>query len=236
MTTAQLGTIENVDIRKVWKDEARDFTPWLADHISQLGDALGLNLEFTPKEEPIGSFKLDILARDADRDFAVAIENQMGETDHSHLGQLVTYAAGCGAQVGIWIAGKFRDEHREAVDMLNHRTGRDSEYYGVVVELLKIGDSLPAPHFRVVSAPNDWGKEQRQVREDGELSLRYRQFFQALVDQAGDGADIPRPYRVRGRSWQSFKTGRSGFGYGASFSSMEGGRARINLYIDCGDQ
>ncbi len=238
MATQHLATIKSVNIREVWPDEAQNFTPWLAEHISLLGDALGLNLDETSTEAAVGSYRLDVLARDADRDVPVAIENQLGETDHNHLGQLLTYTAGHDAKVAIWVAGKFRDEHRETLDMLNHRTDDDSEFYGVVMELWRIGDSPPAPHFRVVSAPNQWGKQQRQVRPPGETeqSKRYRDFFQSLVDKLGDGPDIPSPYKVTGKSWQSFKTGYSGFGYGASFASSDGGRARIELYIDCGEQ
>ena len=164
MASIELSTIDNVEIREIWKSEPKDFTPWLAENISLLGDALNLKLESTSTETSVGSFKLDILARDADRDLHVAIENQLGNTDHTHLGQLLTYAAGHDAKVAIWIAGKFREEHREALDMLNRRTDDDSEFYGVVVELWKIGGSRPAPHFKVVSTPNNWGRH-RSLRE-----------------------------------------------------------------------
>ena len=238
MTGNELGVIEKVDIRNIWKDEARDFTPWLTEHISLLGDALKITLESTSSEASVGNYRLDILARDADRDFPVAIENQLGETDHSHLGQLLTYAAGYDAKVAIWIAGKFRDEHREAIDMLNHRTDDESEFYGVVVELWKIGESLPAPHFRVVSAPNQWVREQRQSRrkEETERSQRYRDFFESVVNVLESRPGVPAARKVTGRSWQSFKTSYSGFGYVLSFTSMDGGRARVELYIDCGVQ
>ena len=233
MPTNQLSTIQSVDIREVWKSEPKDFTPWLAENISQLGDALNLNLESTSTETNVGSFKLDILARDADRDLHVAIENQLGDTDHSHLGQLLTYAAGQDAKVAIWIAGKFREEHREALDMLNHRTGEDSEFYGVVVELWKIEDSRPAPHFKVVSAPNNWGKAQKAV---GEREQRYYDFFQGLVDKLGSGPDVPIHYKVAAKSWLDFRSGYPGFHYTVNFSSQTVRRARVELYIECGEK
>ena len=227
-----LSTIESVEIKEIWKNEATDFTPWLAENISQLSDALNLNLESISTEANVGSFKLDILAHDADRDLHVAIENQLGDTDHSHLGQLLTYAAGHNAKVAIWIAGKFREEHREALDMLNRRTGDDSEFYGVVVELWKIDGSLPAPHFKVVSAPNSWGRIQRYV---GEREKRYYDFFQGLIDKLGSGPDVPIHYKVAAKSWLDFRSGYPGLNYTAKFSTQGGGTARVELYIGGAD-
>ena len=238
MTTKQeLSTIKNVDIREVWPSEPENFTPWLAEHISDLGDALGLDLESTGVEAPVGSYRLDILARDRER--LVAIENQLGETDHTHLGQLLTYMAGYDAGVAVWVAGKFRDEHREAVDLLNRRTDGESEFFGVVVEVWQIDGSRPAPHFRVVSAPNNWGKQTKATSQEGtlsELGQQYRHFFQGLVDKIGTGPEIPRTGNPTGKSWQSFRTGFAGFGYATSFSAKDGGRAQVEVYIDCGDK
>jgi hypothetical protein len=41
-----------VDARLAWKDEARDFTPWLAEH-----------LELEDREVGVGPFSADIIAR-----------------------------------------------------------------------------------------------------------------------------------------------------------------------------
>ena len=169
----------------------------------------------------------------------MAIENQLGETDHTHLGQLLTYMAGYDASVAVWIAGKFREEHREALDLLNHRTDGKSEFFGVVVEVWQIDGSRPAPHFRVVSAPNDWRKQTKAKSQEGtlpELGQRYSHFFQGLVDNLGTGTDIPKTGSVTGRGYQSFNTGFPGFGYAASFSAKDGGRAQVEVYIDCGDK
>ena len=185
----ELATIERVkDIRSIWPNEADNFTPWLADNLSALGKALvlDLDLEDVVKEAPVGTFKLDIRTRVVGSGRPVVIENQLGSTDHSHLGQLLTYAAGFDANVIVWIAEEFKDEHREALDLLNRRTDEESEFFGVVVEVWKIDDSRPAPHFRVVSAPNDWRKQsigrrrQANVSEKGE---QYRQFWQPLLER-----------------------------------------------------
>ena len=183
--TLELATIERVDIRGIWSNEASDFTPWLAEHLSELGEALGLDIELQSVEAPVGSYSLDILARD-ERGRQVVVENQLGATDHSHLGQLLTYAAGYDANVVVWIAREFRDEHREALDLLNRRTDEESEFFGVAVEVWRIDDSRPAPHFRVVSAPNDWRKQSIRRRREASVSEkgeRYRQFWQPLLER-----------------------------------------------------
>ena len=234
-TRRELSTMKPVRIRDIWPSEPEHFTPWLAKHISDLGDALGLELdpEDTRTEAAVGPFSLDILSHDRYRG-PVAIENQLGETDHTHLGQLLTYTAGYDAHIAVWVAGKFRDEHREALDLLNRRTDNESEFFGLVMEVWEIDGSKSAPYFRVVSAPNDWVKDRKNRESDS--SVRYSEFFQYLVGKLGKGQGIPRPNKVTGRSWQSFRNEYQGFWYSVAFSSKEGGRAQIELYIDCGDQ
>ena len=89
----------------------------------------------------------------------VLIENQLEETDHKHFGQILTYAVGLDAYTIIWIAKKFRDEHRAALDQLNEITNESFRYFGVEIKVWRIGDSGPAPQFEIVSSPNDWHRE-----------------------------------------------------------------------------
>ena len=117
-----------------------------------------MDLELQQIEAAVGGYSLDVLATDQNENRPVIIENQLESTDHTHLGQLLTYAAGHDANIVVWLTKEFRDEHRAALDWLNQRTGDDTQFFGVVVELWKIGDSLPAPHFRVVASPNEWSK------------------------------------------------------------------------------
>ena len=143
MSTFDLGKISRVDLRNVWRHEAIDFTPWLVDHIDLVGEALGLELEVVGREHGVGDFSVDILARDLGRDKLVVIENQLEETDHTHLGQLITYAAGLEASVVIWVSRGIREEHRQALDWLNRGDGATTEYFGVAIELLQIDGSKP---------------------------------------------------------------------------------------------
>ena len=186
MTDTQLGQIEEVDLREIWQNEAGDFTPWLAKNLNLLGEALHLDLALVEAEGQVGPFAVDIVA-DAGSG-VVVIENQLERTDHTHLGQLLTYAAGRDARLLIWITPDFRDEHRAALDWLNHWTAEEIEVYGVQVRAIRIGDSLPAPEFRPVSFPNTWSRQsgisRRSANADSEEDSRRNAFFQSLIAEA----------------------------------------------------
>ena len=124
----ELGTIQQVDLREMWPHEAIDFTPWLADNVSSLGEALGMELEVRGQEERVGNYFLDMLADDLGSNRTVIIENQLEPTDHDHLGKLLTYASGYDAGVVVWLAREFREEHRQALDWLNQRKGEDTHF------------------------------------------------------------------------------------------------------------
>ena len=231
----ELARIEKVDLREVWSNEAADFTPWLQKNIEQLGDALGIDLQVEEREAPVGTFSLDLLARDGSGR-PVIIENQLGTTDHSHLGQILTYAAGHNASVIVWIAKEFRDEHRAALDFLNSRTGEDTEFFGVAVELWRIEGSRAAVNFDLVVTPNEWRKRAAVTTTGGGTSERgekYRLFFQGLMDTLREEHQFTRARKAQPQSWYSFSSGNRWFTYGACFTAH--GRARVELYIDSTD-
>ena len=232
-----LSKIEEVDLQEIWSHEAREFTPWLAkeENLSQLGEALRLDLELQEQESSVGTFKLDLLAHDRDSSQPVIIENQLTETDHTHLGQILTYAAGHDAGTIVWIAKKFRDEHRAALDYLNSRTGEDTKFFGVVVEVWKIDNSRPAVNFDLVATPNEWHKESVGKPGDGRTSERkerYRAFLQRLVDMLREEHRFTNAKKASAVSWKSFSAGPglSGVTYNVSFA--RGGEVRVEVYID----
>jgi hypothetical protein len=234
---ATLGKLRRVDPRIVWKHEAHNFTPWLAENIDALGEALGLDLEVIEREANVGDFLVDIRARDLGRNRDVVIENQLEATNHTHLGQLITYAAGIEASVVIWISPEFREEHRQALDWLNRGDGATTEYFGVVIELLQVDDSKPAVNFRLVSAPNNWSRQSKRAADGegaSEKGEAYRKFFQVLIDELREKHRFTNAKAGQTQSWYSFSSGTRGFSYGASFAVR--GEFRAALYIDGGDQ
>lgn len=231
MGVTELGVLKRLSPKQVWPNEAADFTPWLAEHLKELGDAIGMDLDLqrVEVEAPVGDFSLDLLAHDVGRDQPVVIENQLGATDHDHLGKLLTYAAGYDAGAIIWIAHEIRDEHRQALDWLNQHMEEDINVFGVVVEVLQIDGSRPAYNFRPVAFPNEWSRERgpkpHPATPRGEA---YRAFFQSLVDVLRVKHKFTGIHSAPPTSWVCFASGVSGITYGANFA--KGDRARVEIY------
>jgi len=233
-----LGRLEPVALREAWPDEAANFTPWLAepDNLALLGQALDLALELEAVEKPVGSFSADILAKRPDTGQWVLIENQIAPTDHKHLGQLLTYAAGLDAHTVIWIAQEFREEHRAAIDFLNRATIDDFSFFGVQVELYRIGNSPFAPRFTLVAKPNDWSKRTKTARQvsDQESEYRelYREFWGSLISAAKSRYPAIQGRTAYQANWQRFETIRGGnprFELNASFPWDRS--LRVEVYI-----
>lgn len=172
MPTPSLSRLEPVELRQVWAGEASDFTPWLAqpDNLALLGETLGLDLELEAQEQPVGAYRADLLCKDTATDRRVLIENQLETTDHSHLGQILTYAAGLDAAIIIWVSPEFNEEHRAALDWLNEKTSGAVSFFGVKVALYRVSGSPPAPQFTLVSTPNDWAIHVKESATRAELT------------------------------------------------------------------
>lgn len=208
-----LGRLEKVELRTIWTNEATSFTPWLAQetNLKLLGDAIGADLELESQEKGGGPFRADILCKDMGNDQWVLIENQIERTDHTHLGQLITYAAGLHAVTIVWVAARFTDEHRAALDWLNEITGEEVSFFGLEVELWRIGDSHAAPKFNVVSKPNQFVKQittGRQVANTG--NARYIDYWQAFKEYAEERSKVIRPMKPGAQYWTNISIGRTG--------------------------
>ena len=141
----KLGKLTRVDLREYWKHEALDFTRWLAEpeNIELLADEIGIGIQITQTEASVGRFNVDILAEEENTGRKIIIENQLEMTDHTHLGQLITYAAGLDAEFVVWIVRDVREEHQQAVDWLNEHTDEGINFFLVAIELWRIADSSP---------------------------------------------------------------------------------------------
>lgn len=185
MPKQELGRLEEVPLGEMFADEPGDFTPWLykEENLNLLGDAINLDLTPSEKEGAVGTLSVDIVAQSELG--VVVIENQIKRSDHGHLGQLLSYAAGREARFLVWVAPAFKQEHLDALDWLNRWMPEDLEVYGVEVRLLKIDDSRPAPVFRAVVSPETLSRQagsQEQMTSE-ESTLRER-FFEQLVSEA----------------------------------------------------
>ena len=232
----QLGRIITVDIRSVWQNEAGQFTPWLAqeENLAALGEALHLGaLTLQSTELRVGEFSADIVAVD-EGGVQVLIENQLAPTDHRHLGQVLTYLAGIGSDEAniVWLATLFREEHRAAIDWLNRSTIGGYDFFAVEIEVIRIGDSAPAPRFNVVAMPNDWARQARQAVRGAasEAGALYQQYWLALREVCQEAGEKGRFPKARSRQWLTFPIGRSGFRLNAVANKSER-VIRVELYL-----
>ncbi|MBY6200535.1 DUF4268 domain-containing protein [Maritalea mobilis] len=181
MTDIEFGRLSDLPLREAWKHEAHDFTPWLAENIDHLSEAIGIPLELTGTEVAVESFSADILARNPMDDSVVLIENQLETTDHTHLGQIMTYLAGLEAQTVVWIAPAFREPHLSAIRWLNEHTADGFSFFAVKARVVRIGDSPFAPIFEVVEKPDGWSRAltatRRQATTAGDQHTETRTAF-----------------------------------------------------------
>ena len=220
MNETTLARVERIDVRTIWKDEARDFTPWLArkDNLAQLADVIGLTLDTPEMEQAVGPFWADIVCNGGD----AVIENQLETTDHDHFGKLLTYAAHFDASVAIWVAPDFREQHRAAIEWLNRRSPGDTMFFGVAIEVLRIGKSPPGTDFNVVAQPRGWEpKTSPDLSEVQRMQLSFWLDFQDYVKRNGDvirDTHKPQPNAFLGVGG----VGRTGFQLLAVASSGSG--------------
>ena len=232
---SEFGKMKKVPLRNIWPHEANNFTPWLAENIFELGEVLGMDLELVEREAAVGGFSLDLLAKDLSTSQPVVIENQFNQTNHDHLGKLLTYAAGFDAYAVIWVSEEFREEHRQALDWLNQRTDTETQFFAVVLEVLKIDEFRPAFNFKLVVAPNEWQKINKSPPgHTSSRGLKYCQYFQLLMDELRENYHFTSAKKAQPQNWCGFSAGLSGIGLNASFAG--GGKARTEIYIDRGDQ
>jgi len=233
---AVIGKLERVELRDLWKHEEYDFSAWLAEdeNLAMLSDVLGIDITLIEKESPVGGFSVDIFAEEMGTGNKIIIENQLEDTNHDHLGKIITYASGKDAKYVIWIVKHARDEHRQAIQWLNSHTDDEIKFFLLEIELWRIGDSAPAPKFNIVERPNDWAREERrsssEVTQRGKFCLAY---WDAFNQYASGRSDFLRAFKLRRShtdSWYDLSIGK-GNCYLSMNVQTNKGTADIGIYI-----
>lgn len=208
----ELGILKTVTPRQKWNNEARDFTPWLANNISELNKALGLELEVENTEVSVGPYSADILAKDTGTDNYVVIENQLEKTNHDHLGKAITYASVLDASMIIWIATEFTEEHKKSLDWLNDHTNDEISFYGVQLELWQIDESKAALRFNVISKPNQAVRQAARSKANEDLSDKRKfqfDFWSKFKEKLAKTKKIPSLQTPRPQYWFDVTLGKS---------------------------
>src|SRR5574344_966421 len=234
-----LGRLKEVDIRELWAHEQYNFSNWLAKekNIELLNETVGLTLTDIDKEVYVGSYRCDLVAVDETTGVKIIIENQLDSTDHDHLGKVITYASGLDANVIIWIVKEAREEHKSAIEWLNNNMAKEISFFLLEIKAYRIGDSLPAPMFKVVEKPNDFIKSNKSVK-DGDLSktqaerLNFWTEFNRVVTENG------KPFNVRKATtdhWYDVAIGTSDAHISITLVNKDG-TIGVELYVrDCKD-
>jgi hypothetical protein len=224
-----IGKLEPAELRELWKNEALDFTSWLAENLDVLKDQLGLDLSIVEQEKSVGPFSVDILAKDA-AGRSVIIENQLERTDHDHLGKVLTYLANLDAKVAIWISSDPRPEHVTAVDYLNENVPSDTEFYLVKLQAFRIGGSALAPLFTIEAGPSEERTVAGETKKDlAEKNKKRYEFFQQLLDRCREKTNLFSNISPVGyQNWVNATAGKGGLAW--SMVAM-GKTSRIDLYF-----
>jgi len=219
MKPEDLHSVEYLSLNDIWDHEEHDFTPWIVDHIDQLGQTIGIELDEVEREDAVGGYSADITGTEMNTDGKVVIENQFGTTNHDHLGKLLTYGAGTDAEFIIWLAEDFRDEHRSVLEWLNTGAPGGAKFFAVRPRVMRLTDSEELGFdFSVVIEPNDWERELQESLTTREKA--YKEFFAELTDAyAGENPNWNR-IKAQPQSWLSFGAGISGVRIGWSFHAL----------------
>lgn len=211
----ELGRLEKIELREIWRHEALDFTRWLAkkENIALLSKEIGIDIEVIETEMSVGRYNVDIFARDIESNKKIVIENQLENTNHDHLGKMLVYAAGLDADIAIWVVKDVNEEHKQAVEWLNDNSFEKINIFLVKVELWQIDNSPVAPKFQVICEPNNWAKVLKQQSKDNitDLELKQMEYWQGFVDYAKSKDKTYISQRPSMYNWYVIRIGSSDY-------------------------
>lgn len=201
---------KQISPRKMWPNEALNFTPWLAENIAELGEKLGMELEVVGQEVSVGPYSADVLAKDINTDAYVVIENQLEKTNHDHLGKSITYASALNAKTIVWIATDFTEEHKKALDWLNDNTNEDLAFWGIQLELWQISEDTASMRLNIVSRPSTNVKTiKSNTNNESESRNLQLEFWTKFRDKLQSTKKIPSLQTPQAHYWYDVRIGRS---------------------------
>lgn len=221
-----LSKLNKVELREVWEHEALDFTNWLAqqENLDALSEEIGVDIKLIKTEANVGKFSVDILAEEEASGRKIIIENQLEDTNHDHLGKIITYASGYDAEIIIWIVRDVRDEHQKAIDWLNEHTDENIGFFLIKIELWQIEGSNPAPKFEIIVSPNEWAKAIKTSPSNGELTntkLQQLEFWNKFKSYVRKNDTIIRLQTPRPQHYYDVTIGSSDGHVGLTINTRE---------------
>lgn len=209
-----LSRLNKVELRDIWGHEAIDFTNWLSqkDNLDGLSEEIGVEIKLIQTEANVGKFSVDILAKEETSNRKIIIENQLEDTNHDHLGKIITYASGYDAEIIIWIVKAVREEHKKAIEWLNEHTDENINFFLIKIELWQIEGSNPAPKFEMMVSPNEWAKAIKTNSSSGkpsETKIKQLEFWKKLQDYINQKDKKIRLQTPRPQHWYDISMGSS---------------------------
>ncbi len=202
---------KQINPRKMWSNEQYDFTPWLVDHIEELGEKIGMELEVVGREVSVGPYSADILAKETSTNNYVVIENQLEKTNHDHLGKSITYASALNAKTIVWIATDFTEEHKKAFDWLNDNTNEELAFWAIQLELWQISDDTASMRFNIVCTPSSNVKTiKSKTNSESETTQTQLEYWTKFRDKLMATKKFASLHTPRPQYWFDVALGRSG--------------------------
>lgn len=228
----QLATLESISVRKIWENEAKHFTPWLAENASLLFEEIGITAENIKTQENAGRYFVDITAEESLTEKKIIVENQLERTDHDHLGKLLTYASSFDACIIVWVVIDTTEEHQKAIEWFNDHMDDEIAFFLVTVEAYCIENSKPAPKFNVVVEPNSWSKivrRRRTIQEEiTDTKLNHQRFWEGFKEFASNSdTNLTIRHRPRPQAWYNISIGNKN-----AYISLSLNTIKNQLYTD----
>lgn len=218
--------------RTLWSHESTGFTPWLEENIDYLNEVLETSFSVIEREKstPTG-FSIDLVVEEDDNRQKGIIECQLEESDHDHLGKVLTYTTAFEAEMAVWIVREPRYEHKKTIEWLNEST--EKSFYLVTIEAIEINGST-APLFTPVSMPSPAAKEIGEgKREPSERELLQEEFWEQLLEKSNAESSLFSTISPKQQGWIGKGAGIGGVAY---TYVIRNDWARVELYIDTGSR